>query len=282
MTRTALVPEFRFIFVSILGVIVPFGLLLYLLPTQTAVYWAWVIPDPRSAMLIGAGYFGAIAYYVLALRENDWEQMRLGLGGLIIFSLVLLAATMIHWEMFRDYHLVTLVWLLFYYSGPVLVPIARRMQLNVNAKQGVPDTRGESGDTIQPPWRTWLLARAIFFFVLAILGVIFADAISAQWPWSIRPLELRVFMGQVAIVAWNGTGVLFGFVQWRQYRLGLIFSMAVGALQLIALLINIGSYNWSAPFGIILPLIFLEWVLTPALVFATRRSSRAVLKGEPA
>jgi len=198
--------------------------------------------------------------------------VRLGLGGLVIFSLVLLVATMIHWETFRDYHLVTLVWLVFYYSGPVLVPIAARKQKAFSARPIV--AAGDTDRVLQQPWRTWLPIRGIGYACLAVIGVILADAISTQWPWPITPLELRVFMGQVAIIGWTGTGVLFGHIQWRQYRLGLIFSIAIGSLQLMALLFNLGTYNWSTPFAVILFLIFLEWVVTPLLVFQAHRRNR--------
>jgi len=96
-----LVLEFRLLYWAILAVIAPFGLLLYFYPSGTDTYWAWTIAHPRSAILIGAGYVGAIAYYVMLLRENDWRQAQNGLGGLIIFCGVLLIATMLHWDTFK-------------------------------------------------------------------------------------------------------------------------------------------------------------------------------------
>src|SRR3972149_1633223 len=62
--------EFRVLFWAILGVIVPFGLLLFLFPGGTGSYWAWVVPHPRSAILIGAAYVGATPYYLLAPRGD--------------------------------------------------------------------------------------------------------------------------------------------------------------------------------------------------------------------
>src|SRR5215210_152842 len=150
--RTTLTIEFRALFLAILAVIVPFGLLLYVLPSATAIYWAWNIADPRSAILIGSAYAGATVYYVLLFQANDWLQVRYGLGGLIVFSLVLLAATAVHWETFKAYHPTTLVWLAFYYSGPLLVPPLFRLQIE----------RKRSGATtapqIAPAWRIWQIA----------------------------------------------------------------------------------------------------------------------------
>jgi hypothetical protein len=107
--RTTLIFEFRVLFLAILAVIVPFGLLLYVLPSATLTYWAWNIANPRSAILIGSAYVAATVYYILVLRENDWLQVRYGLGGLNIFSLALLVATAMHWERFKAYHPTTLV-----------------------------------------------------------------------------------------------------------------------------------------------------------------------------
>src|SRR3954452_7835101 len=183
--RTPLILEFRVLFVAILAVIVPFGLLLYVLPSATPTYWAWNIANTRSAILIGCAYVGATVYYVLALRENDWLQVRYGLGGLIVFSLVLLVATALRWERFKAYHPTTLVWLGFYYAGPLLIPILSRIQTE-RVPSG-PDT----GPQIGPPWRRWLIARAIFYPVLTLLVFVFAIQIGAWWPWKIEILDLQ-------------------------------------------------------------------------------------------
>jgi len=61
--RRPLILEFRLLFYAILGVIVPFGVLLYFFPGGTDSYWAWSIPEPRSAILIGAvSVFGSSGY----------------------------------------------------------------------------------------------------------------------------------------------------------------------------------------------------------------------------
>src|SRR5262249_7851701 len=150
----------------------------YFLPTQTDFYWAWVIPTARSAILIGAGYIGAIAYYVMGLRNNDWDEVQGGLGGLIVFSTILLIATMIHWDTFRPYHLIALVWLIFYYTGPLLVPIAYKVQA---ARAG--PVLGD-GVFVSAGWRSWLRLRAIVYFAIVIVILLFAPAISARWPWA--------------------------------------------------------------------------------------------------
>jgi hypothetical protein len=263
--RTSVTIEFRALFLAILAVVVPFGVLLYLLPSEASTYWAWNIANPRSSMLIGAAYAGAIVYYVLLIRENDWLQVTYGLGGLIVFSLVLLAATAVHWELFKAYHPTTLVWLGFYYAGPLLVPILSQLQIEQVG------SAASTGPQIAPVWRVWLGVRAIGYSLLALLTFVFTNSISAWWPWQIEPLDLRVFTAQVAIVGWSGFIALRGGLLWRGHRLFLVLVGTIGVLQLIGLVLSTAPYKWSSLVGIVLPLMFLEWVMTPLLMFAAHR-----------
>lgn len=75
-------------------------------------------------------------------------------------------------------------------------------------------------------------------------------------------------MGQVAIIGWNAVVAIRGGLLWRHYRLGLALTGAIGFVQIVGLLINSTPYNWSSPMGIILPLIFVEWLVTPLVMWA--------------
>ena len=263
--RTTLTIEFRALLLAFLSVVVLFGLLLYLLPSATSTYWAWNIANPRSSILIGAVYVAASAYILLILRENDWLQVRNRLGAFVVFSLILLVATAVHWESFKPYHPTTLAWLAFYYSAPLLVPLVSRLQIEPTGSAAI------TGLQIARGWRAWLIARGIFYSLLALFIFVFADLISTIWPWSIDPLVLRVFTGQVAIIGWDGFAALRGELMWRGYRLGLVFVGSIGLLQLVGLLLGTTPYHWASVIGFVLPLMFLEWVMTPLLVFATLR-----------
>jgi hypothetical protein len=265
--------EFRFLFWAILGVIVPFGFLLYFFPYRTDVYWAWVIPHPRSSILIGAGYMGAIAYYGLALHEDDWRQTQNGMGGLVIFCLVLLIATLAHWDQFKYYHITTLVWLMFYYVGPLLVPIVYRLQ---RERIQISDTSPFAGSPmISRRWRLWLVARGFFYLALATFWLLSAGTISVAWPWPILPLELRVFTGQIAIVGWNAIIAVDDGFPWRRHRLGLALGGAIGVSQIAGLLLTSTPYNLECGIGIFLPVMFAEWLLTPLGSYLTYERKRS-------
>jgi hypothetical protein len=257
--------SFRVLFLVFLGFAVVFGLLLYLLPSATSTYWAWDIANPRSSVLISAVYMTAIAYILLVLREKDCLQVRNRLGAFIAFSLVLLGATAVHWEDFKAYHPTTLAWLAFYYSALLLIILVSRLQIEPTGSAAI------TGPQITRGWRVWLIARGIFYSLLALLIFVFADWISTIWPWAIEPLDLRVFTGQVAIIGWEGFAALREELLWRGHRLGLIFVGLLGLLQLVGLLTGTTPYHWSSVVGIVLPLMFLEWVMTPLLVFAAQR-----------
>jgi len=83
--RNPLSFEYRVLAWGILAAIIPLGSLLYFFPSQNAIYWAWVIPDPRSAMLIGSIYLMGIVYFALALRANDWAQARRRHCALVLY-----------------------------------------------------------------------------------------------------------------------------------------------------------------------------------------------------
>jgi hypothetical protein len=263
--RTSLTIQFRALLLAFLSVVLLFGLLLYLLPAATSTYWAWNITNPRSSILIGAIYVAAIPYILLVLRENDWLQVQNRLGAFIVFSLVLMCATAVHWESFKPYHPTTLAWLAFYYSAPLLIPLISRLQIEPTGSAAA------TGPQITRGWRNWLIARWILYALLALLVFVFADSIATVWPWSIEPLDLRVFTGQVAIIGWDGFAALRGRLSWRGHRLGLVFVGSIGFLQLVGLLLGTTPYRSSSVIGIVLPLMFLEWVLTPLLMFAARR-----------
>ncbi|MEK7326712.1 MAG: hypothetical protein AAB217_15825, partial [Chloroflexota bacterium] len=83
-------------------------------------------------------------------------------------------------------------------------------------------------------------------------------------------LDLRVFTGFIAVVGLSGAAAV-ATVSWQRLRLGLVFSGALGLLHLVGLLAGRAEYNWSAPLGILLPVIFAEWFLTSLALHAVYR-----------
>jgi len=162
----------------------------------------------------------------------------------------------------QAYHFTTLVWLLFYYVGPLVIPIFYVLQQSTP-----PVSAAEATIDVGPAWRRWLVARGFFYVALAIVGLPAAETVSAGWPWPIDALELRVFVGQVAIIGWNAVVILRGRRAWDQLRLGLLLSAAIGLAQLVGLSLSGRPYDWSLGLGLFLPAMFAEWLLTPAVMW---------------
>ncbi len=82
-------------------------------------------------------------------------------------------------------------------------------------------------------------------------------------------------MGQAAIIGWPAfAGLLFGW-SWHGMRLNFILTAAIALLQLIALAAGTGAYNVDAPLGVLLPLMFAEWLLTAAVLLFSQRKVTA-------
>lgn len=234
--------------------------LLYFFPDYSSIYWPWVVSHPRSAMLISAPYIGGLVYYLPGLFAKDWDTVKGGVAGLIIFSVVLLVPNIVHWGLFRPYHPITLVWFAVYYALPLFVPVINRI---ANA---TPLTISADAKRISPLLNRWLVVRGGIYGALAILGLVFAESITPLWPWAIQPIDLRVFMAAVATVGLAGLLALTSDRLWQRHRLGAMSTGIMGLALLIALFINPTPYNWAAPLGIPLLILYLDWVITSGLM----------------
>jgi hypothetical protein len=199
---------------------------------------------------------------VIILRSNDWSLARNGVGGLIVFSLVLLAATMLHWTRLRPYHPTTLVWLAIYYVPPLALPILFRIQ-QLHAMPEL-DTHA-----VAPAWQKWIVGRSVVYSLVAVAGFVLAGQLSALWPWPADPLDLRVFMGQLALNAWGGFIALADGFVWRRQRTGFLLVALLGLVQLVGIALGQATYAWSSALGLVLPLMFFEWSATGFALLAT-------------
>lgn len=249
-----------FLFVVCLE-IVAFSML-YFFPAQSAIYWPWVISEPRSAMSVSVIYIGGLIYYLPGLFAKEWRTVQNGMIGLIVFSIVLLVPNILHWPLFRPYHPITLVWFAVYYALPLFVPIIYKIQ-STHAEPIVPDAI-----RISPALNKWLIIRGAIYLALAVFGLIFAESVCLLWPWSIQPIDLRVFMAAVATVGWAGLVSLSLSSErlWQRHRLGTISTGVMGLALLFALVINSSPYNWTAPLGIALFVVYVDWFITSVII----------------
>lgn len=259
----------RFMFV-VLAAIIPWAILLILFPRHTSVYWMWVMRDPHSAILVGAVYVGASTYYVLSMLHNDWPQTRMGLEGSFTVSLVLMLAAALHWTTIRPWHLMTLIWLPGYYAPLFFIPVLFRNE--GERRSGA----APSEPTISHSWATWLTIRSFLYLAVAMVLFVFAEAFSRIWPWRIDPIEVRMFAAQPATFIWPAVAVFLSQLSWRRHRLPMFYVLALGIVQLVGLGVVSTAYEWSSFMGVLLPVVFAEWIVTPLLML--RRYGRVELQ----
>jgi len=89
------------------------GLLLYIFPARTDLYFAWTIRNPLTAVFIGASYLAGIGTF-WALRGGSWREMRVQMPFMLAFGTLQLLATLLNLATFNFGHLLAWAWLAVY------------------------------------------------------------------------------------------------------------------------------------------------------------------------
>jgi hypothetical protein len=206
-----------------------FGPLLYLLPGQTADYFAWTITPNMSAVFIGAGYMSGALIILRLLRMGRWHPMRpFSLGGWG-FIVAMLGATLLHWDRFHQGTLFFYVWLVVYALGPFLIPLAYWR----NEPRYVPPAPNEM--LLLPGLRRGLLVAGAVFAVVGLALFINPALFAPIWPWQLTPLIGRVIAGWMFLPAFGALGAWIeprytAFRPLMQHSVGWIILLIVGSL----------------------------------------------------
>jgi hypothetical protein len=172
---------------------------LYLHPGETDHRFAWTISSRMTAMLMGAGYGSAILFYVRVLLGRRWHRVALGFIPTTVFTWLLLAATMLHWDKFRHGSLPFMLWVWIYAITPILVPAV--WLLNRPRDPGTPEYEDA---VLARPIRAVLVAVGILLLAVAATLFLRSSALIPAWPWPLTPLTARAVAGFIALpgVAW--------------------------------------------------------------------------------
>ena len=104
---------------------------LYFFSESTDKFFAWTIQVPLTAAFLGAGFGAGFILVFLYRNETLWANARIAFPGVLVFTLLTLAATLIHIDKF---HIVTSenpvavffswVWLIIYILAPIVQALA--------------------------------------------------------------------------------------------------------------------------------------------------------------
>ena len=239
-----MIPAFRWILVPFVGLALGATWSLLVLPGRTEDLFAWTIEPTLTAALLGAAYGGTLVFFVLALREPVWANMRIVIPAPFVLSTLMLIATAVHEDRFhlRDAALVPTgvawIWTVVYVVVPPALLVLFVVQLRA---PGIDPPR-------TAPMPSWLVVLMGAYGVASVVGglVLFVapEEVVPHWPWTITALTGR------ALAAWIvalGVAALQGLVErdLRRVRIGLVAFTIIGGLGLLQLVRFHDQVSWD-------------------------------------
>jgi len=232
----ALHPLTRYSYLPLAVLTAIFGPILFLFPGSTEDYWSWPIRPDMSTVWVGAAYtFGAIAISPMLLRGR-WTEAIVPVISTWPFSVVMLAATIIHNDRFflgtANYY----IWLAIYIYLPFALPVM--FFLNRRQDPGVTAT-----DTLLPiVLRIVLSVIGAMTALYGLLLIAESKAVLDTWPWQLTPLMAKVIGGWLLFIA---TGSLWTAIEARYAAYRYYFPVAAFwfALLLLASIANRDDFN---------------------------------------
>lgn len=216
----------RVLIVLVIPILAGAGLMLYLRPDATEQLWAWPMGPPMTALAVGGGYLAGAVLFVLALRRPTWHAVGIGFLAATPLTILLLLATLLHWELFSHEHPSFWTWLVVYLATPILLPLAWW-------RNRVHDPGVAPAGTPMVPRTVRLVVGTAGAMQLAIALVLFASPRLADdlWPWAVTPLTTRTLCAFLAFIAvvWMAF-----FVEPRWSALRLPIQGATAGLVLVA------------------------------------------------
>ena len=120
----------RVLLLAAAGLVFLAGVQLFVFPTRTDRWFAWTIGEPLTAAVLGAAYWSAVAFEVLAARARLWADARIAVPSVFVFTTLTLVVTLVHLDSFHlgaEHELgtraVTWVWIAVYAVVPVAMVV---------------------------------------------------------------------------------------------------------------------------------------------------------------
>jgi hypothetical protein len=223
------------------------GLQLFVFSAHTARLFAWTIAPPLTAAFLGASYWASLPLIYLSSRRTAWADARLAVYGVLAFTILTTAATLLHLGRFHfaaaaiGARAAAWIWLLVYAIVPPVLSLLLAAQLRV---PGADPPRREP----VPP----LVRLALGLLAPIMVAAGFALFVQARewWPWPLTPLTARAVGGWLI-----GIGIIVAQAWWEndlhRIKPAMLAFAVLGALQLIAVARYQASIDWSRPIAFV-------------------------------
>jgi hypothetical protein len=254
---------------------------LFIFSDRTDVGFAWTIHPSATAAFLGAGYLAACFLEFLSARERAWSRARLGMVGVLTFTVLTLVATLLHLDRFHFHdthslaHFSAWAWLNLYVFTPVIIIAVVVPQLRLpgaDAPASLPMSR----------WAKILLgAEAFVLLSVGLLLFLGPVRFASIWPWTLTPLTAQ------AVASWL---ISVGLVAALAVREGdvdhppaIASFLALGGAELVALARFNADIDWGRPSAWIyiafLTIMVITGLLATGLIVRARRSTSAFDRG---
>lgn len=222
------------------------GTILFGWPSDTDRLFAWTIASPATASFMGASYLSAILLQGYSLRGRCWEERRVAVPAVFVFSALTLVATVVHRDVFHfdSDELVARVFAWTWLAVYILVPLSLAASWLLQQRVLVD---GSSARVALPAWQR--IGALLLGAVIAVVGVLVFLAGSGAtdyWPWSLSDLTAKV------VGAWLvGVGLLLAHGALENdvisSRPAFASLSAAAVLYAATLLRHSGDVSWDGP-----------------------------------
>ena len=190
------------------GLVLAQGSILLAAPSDTARYFSWTIVVPVTAAFLGAGYLSAAVLESAGARQSSWQRARIAVPGVLAFTTLTLAVTLVH---LGKFHLdsaavltraLTWGWLAIYVGVPPVLAFLWWRQ--ARAAGGTP----RAGGHLPPLIRAVLGVQGAVMLALGVGLLVAPVQVARLWPWPLTALTGRavgawlVGLGIIAAQSW--------------------------------------------------------------------------------
>jgi hypothetical protein len=210
--------------------------LLFVLAAETDDWFSWTIQPPLTAAFLGASYWAAAVLFCWTLRRGDPGRASAALLPVGLIAVLLLTATLIHWDRFHD-DLFGWFWRAAYVTVPVALAVVAPRALHA-ARAGDHPPRWPLPD----PVRALLALQGVVMLALGLYLFIAPTSADALWPWDLTPLTARAIG---AFVVGFGASALHAVAanDLARFDGAALAYAALGALELLAVARYAGDFT---------------------------------------
>lgn len=213
------------------------GVLLVGFPGATEQLWAWPMGPELTVLTVGGGYLAGAVLFARATRARAWHTIGAVFLFATILTVLLLGATLLHWEAFSHGHVAFWTWLVVYAVTPLLLPA-----IWLGNRRRDPGTSGH-GDPDVPRWVRLAVGAIGIVQVLVAVTFFAVPSVAVElWPWQLSALTARTL---AAFLAFIGAMWVYFLVESRWSALRLHVESATIGLALVA----IGAVRASSDLG---------------------------------